>query len=118
MASVEVLFLDDIGSYRKHQVATLEEGSLLFALVRGNKVEILNPPDWTLEAALTPKSPEEIKDTASALKRALKPTVKEVPVTLPIGGLGSDPYIVEGFVEDSPIKLPARDVVPEDNSDN
>lgn len=58
---IEVIFHDRIGNYVKDQVAEIEEGSFLLALLRGGKVDVLNPPDWDPEAFLYPEMVKESK---------------------------------------------------------
>lgn len=43
---VEVLFKDRIQNFSRGQIAELEDGAFLRALINGGKVEVLNPPDW------------------------------------------------------------------------
>lgn len=54
---IEVIFYDRIGNYSPGQVAEIEDGVFLRALLKGGKADVLNPPDWTVEAADSKKAP-------------------------------------------------------------
>lgn len=54
---VEVLFYERIGKYVKGQVAELEDGVFLRAILKGGKADVVNPPDWSPE-----KEDEKIKE--------------------------------------------------------
>ena len=68
---VEVLFYDHIGQYVSGQVAEIEDGVFLRAVLKGGKADVVNPPDWSPEKE-DEKKKEEFKVT-DINKRTPKP---------------------------------------------
>ncbi len=54
---VEVIFYDHIGNYNVGQVAEIEDGTFLRALLKGGHADVVNPPDWSPDTP-TIKEPE------------------------------------------------------------
>jgi hypothetical protein len=48
---IEVIFYDRIGNYSNGQIAEIEDGPFLRALLKGGKADVINPPDWSPEKA-------------------------------------------------------------------
>lgn len=65
---IEVLFSDRIGNYRNGQVAEIEEGPFLRAILKGGKADVLNPPDWDAESYLS-----------GAMKSGSSSSTKQIP---------------------------------------
>jgi hypothetical protein len=47
---IEVLFYDRIGGYKSGQVAEIEDGVFLRAILKSGKADVVNPPDWSPES--------------------------------------------------------------------
>jgi hypothetical protein len=47
---IEVLFYDHVGKYQRGQVAEVEDGIFLRAILKNGMADVVNPPDWTPES--------------------------------------------------------------------
>lgn len=67
---VEILFYDRVGKYQKGQVAEVEDGVFLRALLKSGKADVINPPDWS------PEQEDEKKKEAFKVTNINKPKPK------------------------------------------
>lgn len=71
---IEVLFYDNVGKYKRDQVAEVEDGVFLRALLKSGKADVVNPPDWSPEKE-DEKKKEAFKVEDITTPRRIKKTV-------------------------------------------
>lgn len=54
---IEIIFYDRVGNFKRGQVAEIEDGVFLRAVLKNGMADVVNPPDWSPE-----KADEEAKE--------------------------------------------------------